>query len=112
MKKFIKYTLVIFSLFNIPFSYSATGDSGWRDISHIGCHLNDGTCYVSLDIDVGPAECSSNSIRWNKDNAASGKEIFSLLMAASAANKKVSFHISEQCYGNFPTFSYMSVLMK
>ncbi|MBY3789041.1 MULTISPECIES: hypothetical protein [Photobacterium] len=112
MKKYIKYTLVMFSLFNIPLSYSATGDSGWRDISQIGCHLNGGTCYVSLDINVGPAECSSNSIRWNKDSSTAGKEIFSLLMAASAANKKVSFQVSDQCYGNFPTFSYLSVLMK
>lgn len=103
---------VLFVIFISPFSYSSTGSTGWREISEIGCHLNDGTCYVSLDINVGPSNCHGSSVRWNKEHSDSGKETLSLLMAASAAGKKVNFYISDSCYGAFPTFNYMSVKMK
>ncbi|GLQ75931.1 hypothetical protein [Vibrio penaeicida] len=93
-------------------SHFATASSGWREITQLGCHLNDGTCYATLDTAVGPSKCRSTSIRWNKDNAASGKETLSLLMTASAAGKKVRFNVVEQCYGNYPTFNYIVVQMK
>ncbi|HIF9111852.1 TPA: hypothetical protein ACX6SN_002058 [Photobacterium damselae] len=108
----MKFVFMLLFIFLSPLSHAATGGTGWRDITEIGCHLNDGTCYVSLDIPVGPTNCHSNSVRWNKDHSDSGKETLSLLMAASAAGKKVNFHISDSCYGAFPTFNYMSVKMK
>ncbi|WP_419243679.1 hypothetical protein ACN08P_09000 [Photobacterium leiognathi subsp. mandapamensis] len=111
--KFTKYIYIALLVIFSSSSYSAsTGATGWREISEIGCHLGDGTCYVTLDIPVGPSNCNSSSIRWNKDHSDSGKETLSLLIAASAAGKKVNFYVSGNCYGNFPTFLYMSVKMK
>ncbi len=111
---FMRFIPILLSIFFSSSSYSAsTGGTGWREISEIGCHLNDGTCYVTLDIPVGPSNCHNHSIRWNKNNSDSGKETLSLLMAASAAGKKVTFYVSDSCYdGYHPTFTYMIVKMK
>lgn len=86
--------------------------TGPREIKQVGCHLNDSTCYVTLDKSVGPDSCNSTSIRWNKDHSDSGKETLSLIMAAAASGNKVSFEISDECYINqktFPTFYYINV---
>lgn len=64
----------------------------------------DGTCYVTLDIPVGPSNCHSSSIRWNKDHSDSGKETLSLLIAASAAGKRVNFYVSGTVMAIFPRF--------
>lgn len=97
-------SLSIFSVNSIAES------SGLRDINKIGCHLNDGTCFVEISGDsVGPESCKSVSVRWNQDTAASGTEMLSLLMAAFAAGKQVSFNIVESCYGTYPTFSYINI---
>ncbi len=106
-----KFKITIFTLLSMVAVNSHAVGSGYRFINNIGCHLNDGTCYVYVDGDaVGPTDCSSNSIRWNKDNANSGKETLSLLMTAAIARKKVNFQISNSCYkyqAGYPTFTYI-----
>ncbi|WP_155400613.1 hypothetical protein [Vibrio nigripulchritudo] len=109
MKRLIQLTMISSML--LTSNVALAKGSGWRDIKQIGCHLNDGTCYATLDTTVGPAQCRSSSIRWNKDTAASGKETLSLLMTASTAGKKVSFNVVDTCYGNYPTFNYIVVQM-
>ncbi|BCL73243.1 exported hypothetical protein [Vibrio nigripulchritudo MADA3029] len=110
MKRLIQLTMISSML--LTSNVALAKSSGWRDIKEIGCHLNDGTCYANLDAAVGPAKCNSTSIRWNKDNAASGKETLSLLMTASAAGKKVRFNVVDTCYGIYPTFNYIVVQMQ
>ena len=47
--KFTKYIYISLLIIFSSSSYSApTGLTGWREISQIGCHLGDGTCYVTL----------------------------------------------------------------
>jgi hypothetical protein len=107
----MKYLVVAVFLFSTGFTNAES--TGKRQIISMGCHTHDATCYVSISgAAVGPQSCSSTSLRWNKDEAASGKETFSLLLAAFAGDKSVSFKVSDQCYVNqnsFPTFRYLSV---
>ena len=85
-------------------------NTGPVEINSIGCHLNDGTCYVYITDSFGPESCHRNSIRWNKDTANSGKETLSMLLAAFAASKKVNFSVSDTtCYGSYPTFNFINV---
>lgn len=105
MKLFILFTLILFS------SVSFAGLTGPQTliIDKIGCHLKTEVCYVYVDKQVGPDSCHLNSIRWNKESDISGKEIFSLLMAAQISGKRVSFHISNSCFGLYPTFDYATM---
>ena len=102
------YVLGVFFLSNVALAEH----TGKRNINDIGCHLNDGTCYVSITGDpVGPSSCHSRSVRWNKDSH-SGKETLSLLMTAFTAGKQAGFYISDSCYSrqpHFPTFRYINV---
>ncbi|MFA0132072.1 hypothetical protein AB4440_07175 [Vibrio splendidus] len=89
-------------------SLAQAATTGPRTIHAVGCHLHDNTCYVSVDKVVGSNECSSTSIRW-KSNDVNGKETLSLLMAASVAQKKVTFNLDGNCMGVFPKFNYIVV---
>ncbi|WP_157945980.1 hypothetical protein [Vibrio gangliei] len=110
MKKYmLVFTLIIFPIT----SFSQTTLSGYRNIKLIGCHKGDNTCYVTIDGEkVGPTACQSDSLRWNTEKDANGKEIFSLLNAAFFSGKKVSFAVSDSCYlyqDAFPTFNYINI---
>ncbi len=102
----MKKKSILFLLSLSSFSQAAT--TGPRTIHAVGCHLHDNTCYVSVDKVVGSNECSSTSIRW-KSNDVNGKETLSLLMAASVAQKKVTFNLDGNCMGVFPKFNYIVV---
>ncbi len=107
--KFGKHVIGIL-LITLPSAVFADTNSGSREIQQIGCHLNDGTCYVYIDgAAVGPSQCNNTSLRWNKDSANSGTEMLSLLMAAFAAGKKVNFRVVDTCYGSYPTFSFINI---
>ncbi len=84
----------------------------YRNIEAIGCHLNDKTCYITVDEKVGlQGECFGTSVRWYSD-AINGKETFSMFLAAKMANKEIALYVKDGCFdggGNYPTFSYMSV---
>ena len=99
------------SIFLLSASIGATG-SGYRTIEGIGCHLNNNTCYVYISGDpVGPVNCRSTSIRRDKETTNSGKELYSTLLAAAMAEKRVGFNISNECYGSYPTFNYVDVMI-
>ena len=85
---------------------AAEGNTGWRTLTSFGCHLNDGTCYFSVDgAAVGPAECLKTNIRFNTKTSENGDTWSSLILAAYLAGKKVHLNIAG-CYGAYPTFSY------
>ena len=96
-----------------PFvSYSES--SGARSITAIGCHKSDNTCFLSISgAPVGPANCSSTSLRWNETNDANGKAALALLTTAFMAGKLVIFYVTDNaCYTyqpNYPTFSYFNI---
>ena len=85
---------------------AAEGHTGWRTLTSFGCHLNDGTCYFSVDgAAVGPAECLKTNIRFNTKTSVNGDTWSSMILAAHLANKRVQFYITG-CYGSYPTFAY------
>ncbi|MBB5211999.1 hypothetical protein [Microbulbifer hydrolyticus] len=104
----MKKILVLIALVATNFSFAGQ-DSGSVSISKIGCHLEDSTCYVHIDKVVGPVDCSSSSVRWDKDASKGGNAALTLLTAAYFAGKKVQFNISDSCYGKYPTFHYFNV---
>lgn len=90
----------------------AEGSIGPRKILNIGCHLNDTTCYVTVEGSaVGPTQCSNTSIRWNESSSPGGKNTLALLMGAHMSGKPVLFYILDTCYASsiYPTFSYINV---
>jgi len=106
--------LILFVILLIYPLIGYTESSGPRTINYIGCHKNDNTCYVTINgSPVGPATCSSTSIRWNETNDANGKAALALLTTAFIAGKQVVFYISDNvCYTNqpqYPTFSYYNI---
>ncbi|WP_444896850.1 hypothetical protein [Microbulbifer sp. SSSA005] len=98
------------SILGVGYSASTLADmSGEKEIIRMGCHLNDSTCYVTIDEVVGPEECSKNSVRWSSD-AVNGQETLAQLMAAFHAKKKVNFYLADTCHsGGYPTFGYFYV---
>lgn len=98
--------LAILALFS---GFSLGVGTGHKVINSMGCHLNDGTCYIYIDEEVGPPSCHRNSIRWNKDKSSSGKETLAMLLAAFSAGKKVNLNIVGECYGAYPTFNYINI---
>lgn len=108
MKNYIRFILSF-----AFFALSSQNQAITFTINKIGCHLNDPTCYIYIDQSVGPADCSANSIRWNKKTSESGKEALSLLLAAHMAGKQVDMAVSEACFSNnpkYPTFVHFSVI--
>ena len=108
--KRIGYFALVLLLTNISFSaYSAEGDTGWRNITGFGCHLNDGTCYMDIDGPaVGPAECLSNNVRFDVLGSMNGKTWLAMIKTAYLLGKEVRFNI-KGCYSFqplFPTFSW------
>jgi hypothetical protein len=104
----IKKVFIILSL--IVSSYSNATSTGDRTIKFIGCHVYDNTSYVTLDKVVTSPNWSLNNIRWSSSDS-NGKEILSLLMSASMANKKVNFNLDGKCMGKYPKFNYLNVIM-
>lgn len=102
----------------LSFFLSNTGmsaeSSGFRNITDLGCHNGDGTCYISLDGApvTGASGCSSNSIRWDSRNDANGKATLALMMMAKSLNLKVLVYTSS-CYPlqpAFPQIQYVNIL--
>ena len=93
----------------IPAKVYAGEFTGARTISHIGCHLNDDTCFVELDGSPvgGSVGCATNSVRWAVNTKPSGKSWLALFTAAHLTGKKVGLQI-DGCHTQpaFPTFSY------
>jgi hypothetical protein len=87
--------------------------SGKREITLVGCHNYDNTCFLSLAGDpVGPEECQSNSVRWNKKNDPNGEATLTLATSAFYAGKKVTVYLANSCYADqpkYPTPLYISV---
>ena len=112
MKKLIP-TLGLFAALILNSTAHAAASTGARNITSIGCHLGSTTCYADIDGSfVGPATCSSYSLRWDS-NTTNGKEILSLLTAAYMANKKVSFYVIDTCYTGqtmYPTFAFINLM--
>ncbi|WP_445356821.1 hypothetical protein ACJJIC_09690 [Microbulbifer sp. ANSA002] len=79
------------------------------EVEKIDCHLNDTNCYVYVNESVGPAECDKATLRWNKNDNVSGKEVLYLLTAAHFAGKKVQFNLLDSCYGSYPTFAWRNI---
>jgi hypothetical protein len=107
MSKLLILLIVIFPLTSIAQS------SGPRTITQVGCHRHDHICYIVISgAAVGPEECKSTSIRWNK-NDPNGEAIFTLVTSAFYADKQIQFTPSNSCFvsqSNYPTMSYLSVV--
>ncbi len=94
----------------ISTAVSYAGNTGYANITHIGCVSTSSNCFVYIDKPVaGPDSCPGDSGRlfWNK-NAEGGHSTLSLLAAASFAKKKVDFVVSGSCYSqatSHPTFN-------
>jgi hypothetical protein len=86
--------------------------TGSRNITNIGCHLGDDTCWIDISGSaVGPSGCTSNQIRFSV-NSTNGKSVFSLLTAAFLAGKQVNLEVTNTCYlGNtvYPTIGWLNV---
>jgi len=112
MKGLVSITLVVFTLL-LAANLSWAEDTGPRNVIDFGCHTGNSICYVSIDGAPvgGEFGCSSNSVRWNADDAPSGKRLFAMVTAAFVSGNRVQFQISgclpEQA--TFPTFTYASV---
>ena len=110
-----KFCALIWSALLISGGVTANTDSGSRSLTHIGCHLSDGTCYVTISGNpVGPSACSHTSVRWHKESENSDR-VFTLLTAAYMGNQKVNFRISDSCYEkqpNFPTFHHFNLVQE
>lgn len=106
-------SVVIGLLFAFSGNAYADGDTGPRNIVTYGCHKNDGTCYVILDgpLITGAPECAGNDIRWDAKNDVNGKTWLSIIMLAASTGQKISLHVSG-CFGQFPAFSYGSVILQ
>ena len=100
---------IIVGVISIYQGASAGTPTGNVKLNKIGCHLMNATCYVYIDQIVGPDTCRSNSLRWSKDSATSGKETLALLHSAFLADKNVFFNIADECYGDYPTFTYFNI---
>ncbi len=77
MIKFVAQSFVILIvLLASPLSFAE--NSGPRTITDVGCHRNDHICFFTISgTSIGPEECKSISIRWNK-NDPNGEAIFRL----------------------------------
>lgn len=107
--------LSLFFVICLPFYVNAqTGDTGAREITSIGCHKEDNTCYFQISgSTVGPSACNDITLRFNSELDKNGKNTLSLLTAAYFANKKVILNVVDKCYlyqPTFPTFNYFTIV--
>ncbi len=106
--KIFKYLLLSALLY--PLSGHSDQNTGGRTIINMGCHnTTDGICYMNLSGDpIGPANCKSNSVRWDSTTAG-GKNQFAIMTAAYLAGKSVSLNIPDFCFSlqpGYPTFTF------
>ncbi len=91
----------------------AAGETGFRKVSLVGCHINEPVCFVQIDGPaVGPSACSGNSIRFDPTASATGQSVLSLIYAAHFSGKTLNFYMSDACFtrqAGFPTFYYVQV---
>lgn len=82
-------------------------ETGFRNITSVGCHRSDGTCFIIVDgsgFYGGGATCSEirNEVRFSTEDA-NGKRNYMTLLSAYMVGKKVSFYVNG-CYVNQPAF--------
>ena len=108
MSKFVNLTLLISLLISFS-ALSKEGETGWRNITLMGCHLTDGSCFIHIDGPaVGPENCKGNDIRFSVLDSPNGKIWLSLAQGAYVTEKQISFYI-KGCYAkqpSYPTFTY------
>lgn len=106
----INFMAVALFLVATTASHSANAVStGPRDITYLGGHSGDMHSYVGLSgAAFGPAACPSTEVRWDASTD-SGKRQYNSLMAAYMARRKVSFELSNSCWGTFVTAVYFHV---
>jgi hypothetical protein len=85
-----------------------------RRIIAMGCHHNDGTCYVAVDgAPFGGGEgCRSgavNEFRWDDADTPNGRRTYASMLAAFSQNKRVSVAISGCSSQGIPRPSYYTV---
>lgn len=87
-----------------------SGDTGSISIQEIGCYLNKNACYVSLEDDYGPMACVERGLYWDYQNTGNGSEVLSIIISAYITDSKVNFYVSEECYEDYPTFNYVTLM--
>ena len=92
---------------------TASAQEGWtgpRQVTNVGCHLNDGTCWAKLTgATFGPAACDQFAeVRWNQLTTANGRAWLTLFTAAQATGTSVHVYV-QGCFASqpqYPTFIY------
>ncbi|WP_342375089.1 hypothetical protein NVS55_27780 [Myxococcus stipitatus] len=84
---------------------AAATPTGLRKILNMGCETDRNICWVDVSgAAVGPAGCSSTSLRFSPAST-NGKSILSLLTGAFLAGKEVNFEVNTTtCFAEQPTF--------
>lgn len=112
----LKKLCLIFSLYFIASSTYAYENISSRKIVDIGCHADNGICYVQVD---GPAfgstlNCSSpasstNQFRFDNADSVNGKRAFAALYAAFLTKKEIDVYLSGCTSQGAPQFGYYHI---
>ncbi|WP_288454723.1 hypothetical protein [uncultured Acinetobacter sp.] len=108
-----KNLVLMFGLIFSSLSY-ADENINSRKIIDIGCHVNDGICYVRLDgpefgSTLGCSITSTNQFRFDNANSVNGKRAFAALYAAFLTQKVVDVYLSGCTSQGSPQLLYYHV---
>ncbi|WP_373350421.1 hypothetical protein [Acinetobacter bereziniae] len=109
----LKNLILVFALIFSSLSY-ADENINSRKIINIGCHVNDGICYVRLDgsefgSTLGCSISSTNQFRFDNANSTNGKRAFAALYAAFLTQKVVDVYLSGCTSQGFPQLIYYGI---
>ncbi|WP_151779956.1 hypothetical protein [Acinetobacter bereziniae] len=109
----LKNLILVFALIFSSLSY-ADENINSRKIINIGCHVNDGICYVRLNgpefgSTLGCSISSTNQFRFDNANSTNGKRAFAALYAAFLTQKVVDVYLSGCTSQGFPQLIYYGI---
>jgi hypothetical protein len=107
-----------FSIATVFLAYSAATSAlvVTDSVRSVGCHMDKDMCFFYLaNTNVTIPGCAgSNSVRFGVNSASenihNSEKIYSTLLAAQLANKKVQVSIAEgSCFQGFPTINWIQI---
>ncbi|QNW97025.1 hypothetical protein IC797_11670 [Acinetobacter seifertii] len=111
MKKILFFIFLV-SFFNTT-SFAGENVNG-REITDIGCHSINGTCYVTLSGDsfgttLGCANTATHEFRFDDADTTNGKRAYASLLAAFLTNKTVDIFLDGCTSQGAPKLQYFHV---